>query len=453
MKLTNSQEIAFSKLIDFVASSERYFKLSGAAGSGKTYLICQFVKYYNDINGNKAIALATPSHKARRNAEKMLLENDVNCIERVTTIASLLGLAPDIDPDNGKEIFTQSKKTSLASNKPPSDYGLIVIDEAWMLDGELIKTIENEIKYAETKIIFVGDRAQLPPIVDGISWLETFEGCQLPFAYLDEVIRYSGDLARIAHTWRVNYELRNNLPVRIDPIAPLPIVATNDQSIVKLENDDFITSYCQDLMSKKDIKLIAWRNKICNAHNFEIRKKLYELDYFSICRFDEFLMGDLLIARRPIERNVKGKSQIIYENSTEFKIVAPSDPQKIELFGTRIYWWKVVTDKIDILTGENFTLNLLSEDSVTDYQRLLNKLATEAKQNIQDRDNRKSAWRNYFFVLKKFDDVIYSYAITNHKAQGSTLDAVYLDLNDLNKCDYKYQAIYTAMTRSKQLYI
>ena len=52
--------------------------------------------------------------------------------------------------------------------------------------------------------------------------------------------------------------------------------------------------------------------------------------------------------------------------------------------------------------------------------------------------------------LRMFDDVGYAYALTTHKAQGSTIDYVFLDVNDMKGCSERQKLLYTALTRAKQ---
>ena len=49
-----------------------------------------------------------------------------------------------------------------------------------------------------------------------------------------------------------------------------------------------------------------------------------------------------------------------------------------------------------------------------------------------------------------FDDVGYAYALTTHKAQGSTIDYVFLDVNDMRGCSDRQKLLYTAITRAKK---
>ncbi|VEP18225.1 hypothetical protein H1P_7060002 [Hyella patelloides LEGE 07179] len=43
-------------------------------------------------------------------------------------------------------------------------------------------------------------------------------------------------------------------------------------------------------------------------------------------------------------------------------------------------------------------------------------------------------WQSYFDLSRMFDDVGYAYSLTTHKAQGSTIDYVFLDVADMRGC-------------------
>ncbi len=43
----------------------------------------------------------------------------------------------------------------------------------------------------------------------------------------------------------------------------------------------------------------------------------------------------------------------------------------------------------------------------------------------------------------------YSYAITTHKAQGSSIDYIFLDITDMSHCPDLQKILYTALTRAK----
>ena len=64
-------------------------------------------------------------------------------------------------------------------------------------------------------------------------------------------------------------------------------------------------------------------------------------------------------------------------------------------------------------------------------------------------------WDFYYFqFIDQFADIIYGYAITTHKSQGSTYQNVYIDMSDIihNNPNHKnsHQCLYTAVTRASE---
>ena len=62
----------------------------------------------------------------------------------------------------------------------------------------------------------------------------------------------------------------------------------------------------------------------------------------------------------------------------------------------------------------------------------------------------KKQWNKYFDLSRMFDDVTYAYALTIHKAQGSSIDYVFLDTEDIQNCPDLQKILYTALTRTKK---
>ncbi|MDE4942882.1 AAA family ATPase, partial [Francisella tularensis] len=67
-------------------------------------------------------------------------------------------------------VFGQIKKANIRN------YILIIIDEASMINTVLFELIDSEINRSLiTKVLFLGDQAQLPPIGDQLSPIFTLE--------------------------------------------------------------------------------------------------------------------------------------------------------------------------------------------------------------------------------------------------------------------------------------
>jgi ATP-dependent exoDNAse (exonuclease V) alpha subunit len=61
----------------------------------------------------------------------------------------------------------------------------------------------------------------------------------------------------------------------------------------------------------------------------------------------------------------------------------------------------------------------------------------------------KKQWNKYFDLSRTFDDVTYAYSLTVHKAQGSSINYVFLDIEDMQGCPDLQKMLYTALTRAK----
>ena len=51
--------------------------------------------------------------------------------------------------------------------------------------------------------------------------------------------------------------------------------------------------------------------------------------------------------------------------------------------------------------------------------------------------------------MKSFDNILHAYAITTHKAQGSSINYAFVDVGDMRKCPDLQKILYTALTRAK----
>ena len=55
----------------------------------------------------------------------------------------------------------------------------------------------------------------------------------------------------------------------------------------------------------------------------------------------------------------------------------------------------------------------------------------------KDKVEKKALWRECFYVLKSFDaPVLSGMAITIHRSQGSTIPEVFVDLNNILRCNH-----------------
>jgi tRNA(Met) C34 N-acetyltransferase TmcA len=124
-KLTASQQQAFIKLQEFAKSkSIRYFRLVGYAGTGKSFLIAEFIKWLNSQQIDYAVA--APTNKATKNIKSIA---DIAGVKiNAMTVAQLLGQQPRLNEETGLEEFTIESKAKL-------DFDIVIVDEFSMVSS------------------------------------------------------------------------------------------------------------------------------------------------------------------------------------------------------------------------------------------------------------------------------------------------------------------------------
>jgi exodeoxyribonuclease-5 len=142
-------------------------RLIGPAGTGKTTLLQVFI----DMVDATEVILLAPTGKAA------LVLRQKTGLATETVHSALFGRSKMV---NGELVFLDVQ--SLGN--PGS---IIIIDEASMIGRYLYRTIMKYLKYG-ARILFVGDKAQLPPVND-----ETGPNLSKPTAELTEIIRQKGD--------------------------------------------------------------------------------------------------------------------------------------------------------------------------------------------------------------------------------------------------------------------
>ena len=421
LTLTIDQEKTFSQLKNFTESNDKFFRLTGYAGTGKSFLITHYIRWLKTQKLD--FIAACPTNKAAKSL-RTLADNEGIDID-VKTIAQLLGQQPEFNEKTGEEEFISAEKLDF------SGYGIIIIDEFSMVNKNNFEDIVNEVEYSLfTKIVFVGDAAQLPPVKEKEPIVATSDIIDLE-STLTEVVRYDGEIARVAESIRSNNQYSRTL---------YPFTTTKDQTILCLPQSEWLVKAITLFQSPEyqlnpdHVRFLAWRNKTVATLNKFVRSKLWGKDV------PPYVPGDRLIARKPLFRvrpGGKGKNKwgILINNSEEAQVIETGILCEVIFQGHNYKYWKV---KVQLETGSSQTLSILHEDSLLQHKEQVKNLAS------------KKQWQYYFDLSRMFDDVGYAYALTTHKAQGSTIDYVFLDVNDMRGCGDRQKLLYTAITRAKK---
>lgn len=150
--------------------------LNGFAGSGKTASTQGLIKMLK--SNNKSFRLFSPTGRAAK-----VLHENTN--EPASTIHRGLGYTPPSEWNYNSE------------NKLHTD--IVIVDEFSMVDIWLFKRLLEAIDFKYTKILLIGDNAQLPSVSCGNLLHDFMEANIIPTVTLNKIFRYSsGGLMKVA---------------------------------------------------------------------------------------------------------------------------------------------------------------------------------------------------------------------------------------------------------------
>lgn len=439
LKLSDDQVAALEKMKQFVKNKEPILVLQGYAGTGKTYLLREFIKYLN--KSYKDYILCAPTHKAK------LVLGEVTQCENTITLHSLLALAPNVEIFELDYKDLKFKSTGLAHF--PED-SIIIIDEASMITDELYKLLTELGNKNKDQILFIGDKAQLAPI--------NSKGTSLVFNNDNKIT-----LTKIFRQKEDNKLGDLLFSLRTRPINRFP--SNNESLIIYRDTKQFLTDCAEDFskaiktQNVNYLKLIAYTNKRVQGLNVCMRKLLgFKEDYQQY----EFLTG--------YENFEYNKSQ--FYNSLDYiilnkpKKVERKIPNFIKLPGYELELFDTVYKEVYevFMLDKNINPDYINSLSSTIENIRLNALESQIQGN---RTRALSLWKQYYSMIKSFASPMdlmwdnrvikkktfdYGYAMTVHKIQGVSLNTVFVDMNNISTCRDDQtirQMQYVSLSRTK----
>lgn len=150
--------------------------LNGFAGAGKTASTQGIINMLKD--NNKSFLLMSPTGRAAK-----VLHENTN--ESASTIHRGLGYVPP-------NTWTYNEQQKLHTD-------VVIVDEFSMVDIWLFKKLLDAIDFRYTKLLMIGDNAQLPSVSCGNLLHDFMEANIIPTVTLNKIFRYSsGGLMRVA---------------------------------------------------------------------------------------------------------------------------------------------------------------------------------------------------------------------------------------------------------------
>lgn len=414
--LNRGQEKAFNLISSFLSplqTQHKFFRLSGYAGTGKTYLL----KALHQRGRHGRAVFVGPTNKATKVIKRVMLSAGWDV--EVKTVYSLLGIKMVSDEDKMVLEFPHVP-TNL------SGYDVVFADEASMYNKALMDYIKERSKTLRLKWIFLGDKAQIPPVGEKNSPVWKLD---CPSAYLTDVERYDNEILEFATHVRKQVTSYPNVKLEIHSNH------STNEGVWKLNRNKFfhnLERYADngEFLKPDNSCAIAWRNKTVEAMNQVIRIAMFG----ELARKSRWVPGDRLSVGEPI--SFEGK--VIAHIEDEGTVVSSEVVHHSIYKDLNVYYLVVQMDD-----GPTLQFHVIHEDSESVLEFQLNALAVDAKKD-------RTKWK-YFWVMKNcFHKVRYGFAKTAHRVQGSTYNSVFVDTADILANSNSREALrclYVAATR------
>lgn len=436
--------------------TEAVMVMRGSAGTGKTTLAAAIVKAMTAL-GQKLVLLA-PTGRAAKVFSLYAGHTAFTIHRRIYRQKSLEGRF-ELSFNNAQDtLFIVDEASMIANSSSFSD----TIFAGGQLMDDLIRFVYND---RNCRLMFIGDRAQLPPVGETDSpalqsdVLRSY-GLHVHECNLSEVLRQSQESGILWNATKIR-SLGTTVPsgsplglpkIRVAGFADIHIVPGNEL-IETLAN-----SYSH--VGQDETIVVTRSNKHANIYNQGIRNQVLDCE-------DELCSGDqLMIVKNNyywLEEELRQATEKIEQ---PMSFLANGDRAVVrrvrrvhEQYGFRFAevtmkfpdyddYELTVMALLDTLTSEAPALT--REQQETLYNKVLEDY-TDIPHKA-DRIKKVKTDRYYNAVQVKF-----AYAATCHKAQGGQWAHVYIDqgymTDDMLNADYLHW-LYTAFTRAtEQLYL
>lgn len=482
-KLSDGQIESLQYVWDRIASGDPRARVSltGAAGAGKTAAIFSLVKEYIEENKMQSIAIVAQTNKAvsvlfEAATHAGLVENNQPVPQvKFSTVAGILGLRPREVKD--KKVF------KLSEHCPITNFDLVIIDEASMLNESLVDLI---VEYSNTyrfKVIFMGDKYQLPPVgesnstaFDNIPDHTNIAGIQ---RYDGNVLKWATDIRNVIEANEAAVKDAEARGLKTRPTAKRydckNFIGLNETDIWHVRDEDLIVEpYLEAYRKGLGVKYLAFTNATVDAFNDKIHRKIHGADA------DRYIPGELLVSLdtfstrgKVILRNeeVVRILKVVRINMDVTKNVLPllpptsvPDEEQFELPSYAITIQSAYdangelipppVDLKDPQAVDNY-VNDPMNDTITVYvpqEGDGQEAFEEILEGLRTHGFKRNEWHYFHNFNNRFVALRYIFATTIHKSQGSTYDMSFVNVGEISTKERVNQTmnrmLYTALTRS-----
>ena len=367
------------------------FILTGGPGTGKTTTINAMIRYF--LSERMDIRLAAPTGRAAKRMTETT-GYEAQTIHRLLEVSG----SPE-----------ESSKGGFGRNQDnPLETDVVIIDEMSMVDLALMHALLSSV-VPGTRVIFVGDRNQLPSVGPGKVLQDLIESHAFPVMMLTRIFRQAQESDIVVNAHRINA----GEEVRLDN-------KSRDFFFLKRQDADVIISVILTLIQKK------------------------------LPRYVKAKMTDIQVLA-PMKKGLLGVERL--NRILQQYLNPPSVKKQEKEYGERLFR---VGDKV-MQTKNNYQLEW---EIATKYGLVVDKgvgvfngdigIVTAIHTYDETVEVEFDEKRKVKYPFKMLDELELAYAITIHKSQGSEYPAVVIPLLAGPRQLYCRNLLYTAVTRAKK---
>jgi hypothetical protein len=407
--LNPGQQKAADAFFEFLFSDDREFIISGPAGVGKTHLMTYIIDQTMPRYLETCKLLGIPAEydevvmTATTNKAAEVLAQATK--RPTSTVHSFLSLKVKDDYATGGTTLTKTRQWKVHERK------ILFVDECSMIDTPLWMAIQEGL--IKSKIVYVGDHSQLAPVTEALSPIYKHDS---PFFELTQPMRNANQPALMA----VCQQLRET--VQTGEFKPIRIVPGVIDHL-----DDYQMQQTIDVAFQEQThqaRILGYTNRRVVEYNDHIR------GLRSLSR--EFQVGELLVNTSAIQLSnamlpVEAGVEITCNRGASTVNIAPDVDLLVNHLDFKADCGEVFTNVPTFVDRDHF-------DALVKYY------------------GKQKNWDRYFFLKNSFVDLRPRDAATVHKSQGSSYDAVFVDLGNISTChqsDQVARMLYVAFSRAR----
>jgi len=484
MTLTEQQQHVFNNFRVFMKEELSLAIFSGCAGSGKTFTLLECLKSDPTIE----VAMLASTNSAVKNVRKATQ----GLGSLYGTVHSFLGLSPNVPEwteddemelqklhgnisslssvetrklnrlEQQKKAYLSDDMSFLPSGKEQGSYDLVIIDEAFMLNAEVVDSVAGYSRGTGTKVIFVGDSFQLPPVNEKESKIFSLPIDPKNQWHLTEVVRYDGAVLAYATAIRESLCLPPHQAYQTQ-VNYYPFV---DNETVFACPFQQVKPQIKELYAEgAAIHFLAYKNDTVDTFNLKIREILGS-------PLDSYVAGDQLISHEKVGRDSENRPSHYYGDSyvttstylTVYEVVSSKEVTFFKVPTKKSITYKGQWLKVKNEDGNSYLVFVIVPNDYVRWKQ--DKKAEGSKIRVfsssakgargQSGQAAKEVWeelglknwnkkldgsevtaseyngyikaykRNFAALCNLADPIQLAYAITIHKSQGRTIDYVFL---------------------------